>query len=65
MQLRRATGEINTGDPLQTDDIWNQRQQRIIHLFRPCRAGIDMAVRATLVAAIAEIQLQRAQCLSP
>ena len=60
MQFRRAAGEVERPDPARRQHPGNQRQGNGIHHLGAGGAGVDVAVQAALVAAVAEIDLEGA-----
>jgi len=59
VQLRCATGQVERGHcRTGVDEIDHRIDGRRRHLLRALRPGIDMAVHATLVAAVTEVHLQ-------
>ena len=64
VQLRRATGQVQGAQTACSQHAGNQRQGVLIHHFDAIRAGVDMAVQATLVAQVAQVDLQRGQGLA-
>ena len=60
IQLRRTTGQVDRRYVRAGRQKSDYRVDRFAgHLFLAGRASVDVAVQATLVAAVAEVQLQR------
>lgn len=58
MQLGRAAGDIERRDRTRAEHGERRAQRRIAHRLAALGAGIDVAVRAGLVADLADIELQ-------
>ena len=61
MQFRSSSGEVEAADAPGLQNIGDQFQQLLTHHLRSMRAGIDMAMTTALVAAVAQVDLQRCQ----
>ena len=58
IQFRRAAGEIERGGAGGAQEGEHRVDGVAVHLLGPVRAGVDVAVQAGLVAAVAEVDLQ-------
>ncbi|BFN28263.1 hypothetical protein PsSCT_30250 [Pseudomonas sp. SCT] len=65
MHFRRAAGEIESLHGMSVDHLAQQRQILIAHRLLSSWACIDMAMKATLVAAVGKIHLQSLQITTP
>ena len=59
VQLRSSSREIEAADAPDLQNIRNQFQQLLTHHFGAGRASVDVTMTATLVAAVAQVHLQR------
>ncbi len=57
MHLRRAAGQIQRADRVCINDVTQQLDQLVRHGLGAGWPGVDVAVQATLVAAVGEIYL--------
>ncbi|MCY1548110.1 hypothetical protein D9M68_841980 [compost metagenome] len=58
VHLRRAAGQIQAVHRMGIDHLVQQRQALVGHRLGAGRPGVDVAVQATLVAAIGQVDLQ-------
>ena len=64
VELRRAAGQIQRLDAARLQHLQHQVDRAAVHLLSAVGAGVDMAVQAALVAAVAQVDLQRVQALA-
>ncbi len=65
VQLRRPASDIERPYLLAAKKVQNQVSDRTGHFFGPVWPGIDVTMDAGLVAAIADVDLQRFQLAAP
>jgi len=64
MQFGGATGQVQRLDATRFQHLGDERQRLGVHHLGAVGPGVDMAVQARLVAAVAQVHLQGAQGLA-
>jgi hypothetical protein len=65
MELGRAAGDVERGDGALPEHLQHEIDGAGIHRLGAVRPGVDVAMEAGLVAAVAEVDLKRGQPPAP